>query len=125
MKKLTRRKLIKKLDTVFSLFIRLRHSQNEIVTCFTCGKQDHYKKMQCGHFMSRKSYSTRWDETNCQVQCVKCNMFEQGMSYVFGLRLNKIYGEGTAENLLYKSKKITKFTNDDIEEMIKKYQELN
>jgi hypothetical protein len=52
-------------------------------------------------------------------------MFEQGMSYVFGLRLNKIYGEGTAENLLYKSKKITKFTNDDIEEMIKKYQELN
>ena len=52
-------------------------------------------------------------------------MFEQGMSYVFGLRLNKIYGEGTAENLLSKSKKITKFTNDDIEEMIKKYQELN
>jgi hypothetical protein len=75
--------------------------------------------------MSRKSYSTRWDETNCQVQCVKCNMFEQGMSYVFGLRLNKIYGKGTAENLLSKSKKITKFTNDDIEEMIKKYQVLN
>ena len=52
--------------------------------------------------MSRKSYATRWDETNCQVQCVKCNMFEQGMSYVFGLNLNKQFGEGTAEALLIK-----------------------
>jgi hypothetical protein len=60
---------------------------------------------------------------NVDTLCLENHIQQDGMK--FGLRLNKIYGEGTAENLLSKSKKITKFTNDDIEEMIKKYQELN
>ena len=71
-KKLTRTKLVKKLDTIFSQYIRKVNSDNEISTCFTCGKQDHWKKLQNGHFQSRRHYSTRWDETNCQVQCAGC-----------------------------------------------------
>ena len=61
-KKLTRTKLVKKLDTIFSQYIRKVNSDNEISTCFTCGKQDHWKKLQNGHFQSRRHYSTRWDE---------------------------------------------------------------
>ncbi len=74
--------------------------------------------------MSRKSYSTRWDEMNCNVQCVKCNMFEQGMSYVFGLNLNKDFGDGTAEGLLQKSKQIVKLENYELEALITKYTDL-
>ena len=74
--------------------------------------------------MSRKSYSTRWDEMNCQVQCIKCNMFEQGMSYVFGLNLNTHNGKGTAEKLLIKSKKIVKLSNDELISLITKYKNL-
>ena len=55
-KKLTRSKIVKKLDTVFSQYIRLKNSVDEISTCFTCGKQDHWKKLQNGHFQSRKHY---------------------------------------------------------------------
>lgn len=121
-RKVSRKNLIKKLDTVFSLYIRRRHAKNDIAQCYTCGKKDHYKKLQNGHFMSRKSYATRWDETNCQVQCVKCNMFEQGMSYVFGLNLNKQFGEGTAEALLRKSKEILKLSNDEVVSLITKYE---
>lgn len=121
-RKVSRKNLIKKLDTVFSLYIRRRHAKNDIAQCYTCGKKDHYKKLQNGHFMSRKSYATRWDETNCQVQCVKCNMFEQGMSYVFGLNLNKQFGEGTAEELLRKSKEILKLSNDEVISLITKYE---
>lgn len=121
-RKVSRKNLIKKLDTVFSLYIRRRHAKNDIAQCYTCGKKDHYKKLQNGHFMSRKSYATRWDETNCQVQCVKCNMFEQGMSYVFGLNLNKQFGEGTAEALLRKSKEILKLSNDEVISLITKYE---
>ena len=70
MKKISRKNIVKRLDTVFSLYIRLREADNEMVECFTCGKISHYKKnMQCGHFQSRSSYSTRWDPNNCQVQC--------------------------------------------------------
>lgn len=121
MKKLTRSKLIKKLDKVFSLYIRQRYAKNEIAKCFTCGKQDHYKKLQCGHFQSRKYYSTRWDETNCQVQCAGCNVFKYGEQFVFGVNLNKKYGEGTAESLYLKSKQLTKYSTTDLEDLINKY----
>ena len=121
MKKLTRSKLIKKLDKVFSLYIRQRYAKNKIAKCFTCGKQDHYKKLQCGHFQSRKYYSTRWDETNCQVQCAGCNVFKYGEQFVFGVNLNKKYGQGTAESLYLKSKQLTKYSTTDLEDLINKY----
>jgi hypothetical protein len=124
MKKISRSKLIKKLDTVFSLYIRQRYSINEISKCFTCGKEDHYKKLQCGHFQSRKHYSTRWDEVNCQVQCAGCNVFKYGEQFIFGKNLNLEFGEGTSEELYLKAKQIIKFSNNDLEDLITNYNSL-
>ena len=125
MKKKTRKNIVKRLDTLFSLYIRLRESDNEMVKCFTCGKVSHYKKnMQCGHFQSRSAYSTRWDITNCQVQCYGCNVMQQGRQYQFGLNLEKKYGEGTAEKLLIKSKQTVKYSNEDLQELIQYYNNL-
>lgn len=114
-KKPTRSKIVKKLDVIFSQYIRLKYSDNFGMTeCFTCGKRDHWKKMQCGHFQSRKNYATRWDSDNCRVQCLGCNMFKSGEQYAFGRNL----GEYLAEKMFLKSKKIVKFTNDELIEMI-------
>jgi hypothetical protein len=125
MRKVSRKGLVKKLDTVFSIYIRLRKANKQgIVTCYTCGKQDHYKKMQNGHFMSRKSYSTRWEELNCQVQCYSCNVMRYGEQYKYGLELQKEYGKDLPEQLLIQSKQIVKFSNIDLEDMINKYKEL-
>ena len=125
MKKKTRKNIVKRLDTLFSLYIRLRESDNEMVKCFTCGKVSHYKKnMQCGHFQSRSAYSTRWDITNCQVQCYGCNVMQQGRQYQFGLNLEKKYGKGTAEKLLIKSKQTVKYSNEDLQELIQYYNNL-
>tara|TARA_R100000935_G_scaffold55582_1_gene85674 strand:- start:67 stop:459 length:393 start_codon:yes stop_codon:yes gene_type:complete len=125
MKKISRKNIVKRLDTIFSLYIRLREADNEIVKCFTCGKISHYKKnMQCGHFQSRSSYSTRWDTNNCQVQCYGCNVMQQGRQYQFGLNLEKKYGIGVAEELLIKSKQTVKYSNDDLKEMILFYNNL-
>ena len=124
-KKLSRSKLIKKLDTIFSLYIRLKNSTDEMVECFTCGKVAHYKdNMQCGHFQSRKHYSTRWDEINCQVQCKSCNVFKFGEQFIFGQRLDAKYGEGTAAKLLQKARKIVKLSTNDIELLIIKFTDL-
>ena len=90
-----RKQLIKKLDSVFSEYIRRRYAKNDIAECYTCGKRDHWKRLQCGHFQSRKHYSTRWNEDNCQVQCVGCNMFKGGEQYKFGMKL----GEKKAKKL--------------------------
>ena len=120
-----RKNLVKKLDKVFSEYIRKRTADaNGFVECFTCGKRNHWKKMQCGHFQSRKHYSTRWNEDNCQVQCVGCNMFKGGEQYKFGLKLNQ-QKKLLAENLYLIAKKTKKFHNFDLQIMIEKYQKLN
>ena len=117
-------KLKKELDKWFSLFIRLRESEEGLVQCFTCGKVSHYKSgMQNGHFQSRKHLSTRWSETNCQVQCVGCNMFKAGEQYKFSVALDSKYGEGTAEELELLARTIMKVSRIDYEEKISYYKE--
>ena len=88
--------------------------------CFTCGKIDYYKKLQCGHFQS-SFLATRFDEENCQPQCVGCNMFKQGEQYKFAINLDTKYGEGTAEELQFKARQIQKFSRVDYEEKISYY----
>ena len=117
-------KLKKELDKWFSLYIRLRDATDEgLVQCFTCGKVAHYKtgSMQNGHFQSRRFMSTRFDEENCQIQCVKCNMFEQGQQYQFGLQLDAKYGEGTADELIFLAHKTVKFTRSDYDDKLSYY----
>lgn len=115
-------KLKKELDKWFSLYIRLRYATAEgIAQCFTCGKIDHYKKLQCGHFQSRRHHATRWNEQNCQVQCVKCNMFEQGEQWQFGIKLNSQFGLGTSQDLEYLARTTVKKTRVEYEEDITYY----
>tara|TARA_R110000796_G_scaffold218320_1_gene334277 strand:+ start:154 stop:546 length:393 start_codon:yes stop_codon:yes gene_type:complete len=123
-KKKSRKSLIKKLDTIFSQFIRRRFAENEIAKCVTCAKQAHYKDLQAGHFMSRKHYSTRWDEINVQVQCSGCNVFRYGEQFKFGMYLEKAYGKGTAEDMHNKSREITKYSDIHLLEKIDYYNEL-
>ena len=123
-KKLTRTKLVKKLDTVFSQYIRQVNSVNEIATCFTCGKVDHWKKLQNGHFQSRKHYATRWDEMNCQVQCAGCNVFRYGEQFLFSKYLDEKYYDGASDTMFFKAKETVKFADFEIEEMILKYKDL-
>ena len=116
-------KLKKELDAIFSLYIRLRDATPEgLVQCFTCGKVSHYKSgMQNGHFQSRKHLATRWDEENCQVQCVGCNMFKAGEQYKFSIALDGKYGEGKAEELELLARTIMKVSRIEYEEKISYY----
>jgi len=117
-------KLKKKLDVLFSQYIRRRNADYlGRVKCFTCGVEKHWKEQQAGHFQSRSHHSTRWDEVNVQVQCVKCNMFRQGEQYKFGLYLDDRFGDGTAEDLENRAKTIVKLNRVDYEEAIERYKQ--
>ena len=119
-KKPTRSKLVKKLDVVFSQYVRLSNADSRgFCTCVTCGKQGHWKTggIQAGHFISRKHYSTRWDERNVKPQCVACNVYRSGEQYKYSLYL----GNNLSEELYSKSKNIVKFTNVELEELISTY----
>ena len=119
-KKPTRSKLVKKLDTVFSQYIRRSNADNNgYCTCVTCNKTFHWKEIQAGHFMSRKHYSIRWDERNVKPQCVACNVYRAGEQYKYSIFLGK-----ELSNVLYlQSKEIVKFTNYELEDMINYYSE--
>jgi len=117
-KKPTRSKLVKKLDTVFSQWVRLSNADNnKNCICITCNKTFFWKEIQAGHFMSRTHYSIRWDERNVKPQCVGCNVFKYGEQYKFSLFL----GKDAAEVLYLKSKEIVKFTNYELEDKINDY----
>lgn len=117
-KKPLRSKLIKKLDVIFSQYTRLSNADKRgMCTCVTCKKQYYWKNIQAGHFMSRKHYSTRWDESNVKPQCLACNMFKSGEQYKFSLFL----GTKVSNDLYLKSKEIVKFTNQEIQDMIDYY----
>lgn len=124
MKKPTRKSLVIKLDTVFSQYIRRKDAIDEIATCVTCGKKEHWSKLQNGHWASRRHYSTRWDEQNCNVQCSGCNVFRAGEIYLYTKYLCSQYGENFPEELYIKSQKTVKFTDVDLIEMIDKYTSL-
>lgn len=117
-----RQKLIKDLDKVFSLFIRMRAADDSgYSTCFTCGSVKRWREGDAGHFIGRSAYSVRFNEMNVQFQCKKCNIFQSGQQYLFSVALNGLYGEGTADSLLRESKQLIKFSMDDLREMVELY----
>ena len=112
-----------KLDTEFSLFVRLRDAMNNgFCRCISCGKVYHWKNLQCGHYMSRRYMATRFDEDNCHAQCVACNIFNQGniQGYRRGL-LIKI-GENRINLIEYKAlNTVCKYSEFEFKELIKYY----
>ena len=111
-------KLKKKLDTIFSIYIRLKDADiNGYNYCYTCNKKDYYKYLQNGHFISRKYLATRFDEENCKPQCPACNVFRYGEQYLFGQKL----GKKIAEALQLKSKTSVKIMAYEYEEKIAYY----
>lgn len=124
-KKETIGQLVKQLDKVFSEYIRLRDADSDgIVTCYTSGKRAHWKKMQAGHFISRRHYGTRWNEINVQVQSVKDNIFNQGNTPEFGRRLVQDYGQSAVDMLFYLRDTPAKLNRLSLKLLIGQYSEM-
>ena len=124
---MTKKKLSKKLDVIFSKYIRWYYADaNGYVECYTCGITKPVKEMQCGHFQSRRHYATRWHTDNCKPQCVKCNMFMQGNIWVYGNKLKAEIGDVKFNKLIQLSNSTVKYTQQDYLDMLEYYKkELN
>lgn len=127
---MTRQAEVKKLDKALSKYVRSHKAdQAGRATCFTCGVKKRWQEMDCGHFMTRSKYSTRWlyDEaaglTNVQVQCKRCNMTNGGQQYLFGQKLDAVYGKGTAEEIVRLSNQTVKYSTMDLVAMRKDIEE--
>ena len=109
-----RKKLVKKLDTVFSLYIRDRDKK-----CCTCGS---VKNLTCGHLITRSKYSTRWNERNAFAQCKSCNFRHEYQPEIMTSWYIKKFGAEQYQSLVRLSNEVAKFSNTDLEMTISEYQ---
>lgn len=122
LKKTDRQKLVNKLDTVFSEFVRLRDcDKNGICKCITCGEFKHWREMDAGHFVTRENMGTRWEEENVNAQCQQCNRFKSGKQYEHGLAVDKKFGAGTASRLVVKGYAVCSWQDYELSAMISYY----
>jgi len=88
------RELEKILDKVFSEYIRLRSANDDgFVRCITCGSWSTWKEIHNGHYINRDVKAVRFNEINCNPQCVSCNSFHSGKVYLYRQKLVEKYGE--------------------------------
>ena len=113
MKSSDRKKMVKKLDVVFSKFIRQRDKK-----CLRCGRTD---TLQCAHIAGRRSLAGRWNEDNAITLCYACHLrwsHQQPLEFVEWLKENyPHYYEGALEV------RRTTVKNLNLEELYKFYQD--
>lgn len=123
-KKPTMKKNLKaKLDKVFSLYIRLRDTdENGYFKCPTCGRILPFDQADCSHYWSRTHTATRFDPDNCVAECRYDNRFNSSHLDGLGKFLRKKLGERGFNLLEWRHTQTTKYTDFEYAELIKHYQ---
>lgn len=116
--------LKREADKAFSEWIRRSHADSDgMVRCVTCGRAEPWKRIQCGHFVSRVHLATRFYERNCAPQDYSCNVLRRGNASEFALWLVDSYGPGIIEELARKKRQQVKYTRSDLESIRDSYRE--
>lgn len=114
--------LQKELDSVFSVYIRLRDAnENGYCKCITCGIMIDWRIIHNGHYIPRKHIATRYDIRNCHSQCAFCNIYLDGDLQKYKLAIIQKYGIKVLEELEAGKRSLEKWTIADYREKIAFY----
>lgn len=116
-----RSKAIREADRLFSIFVRRKDSQAGIARCVTCGKLDHYKNMDAGHYISRRFMAVRYHPDNVHVQCRTCNRELGGNLEKYKAFMINKYGEAKTERLRILAQRGGKLSMTDLQAIQEKY----
>lgn len=118
----------KKLKTVAKLreeaavllqkLVRMKAAdENGLASCVTCGKRQHYKEMDGGHFISRKWTATKLVEENVHPQCKGCNQYASGRHDDYSLFMVDTYGIEMVRELNDKKRELCKQNRIELEDI--------
>lgn len=116
--------LIKELDAVFSMFIRMRDSKAygfKYFKCPTCGRTLPFEEADCSHYYSRVNMNTRFDEDNTVAECRFDNRFNSSHLIALGEYLRHKLGEQRYMLLKLKANTHKKWECWELEQLIKYY----
>ena len=107
-----RKKIVKRLDVLFSNWIRNRDKR-----CMRCGRPD--GGLQCAHIAGRRSLAGRWNDKNAITLCYACHL---RWSHQNPLEFSEWLKE-TLPDFFEEGRRVIKTTvkNLDLEELVKKY----
>ena len=98
-----------KLDQITSWLVRGAYP----LVCPHCHVELEYKTSQCGHFVGRTRQPTRFSLKNLVAIDKTCNFYRPEHPYSLGKFLDKVWGEGTADEQIRLSNKKLKLSNHD------------
>lgn len=110
-------KLLEKAQRIFNAYVRER---DKYVGCISCDGPVE----QAGHYHSQGHHSAlRFDATNTNGQCKRCNMFLHGNLIKYRQGLVSKYGERIVAELENSANKnrLKKWSRDELEQIIKQY----
>lgn len=114
--------LVKRLDKIFALYIRLRDCMpNGFGRCISCGKIKPYRELDCGHFFGRSNMATRFDEDNCSAECQGCNRASSDHLIYYQENLIRKIGVARFSTLKERAHSIKKCDDEELKHMILHY----
>lgn len=120
-----RKNLVKRLDLIVSKYVRQYYADKTgICTCYTCGKHLPWKNLDCGHCISRRFMSTRYDLDNLRPQCPTCNRTLHGNYKAYYPKLYQELGEQRYTDLWNKARQNRKVSTPELEILLEKYKNL-
>lgn len=120
---LNKSSLIKKLDKVFSLYIRLRDvNQDGYFHCPTCGRYLPFSKADCSHLWGRAHMSTRFDPDNVVAECSYDNRMNSSHLVQLTEYFKKTLGQQKFDLLQWKHNQAKNWSLFELQELIKYYQ---
>lgn len=116
--------LVRKLDRVFSEYIRLRDSKPfgyKYARCISCGQIKPYDQFDAGHFIGRTHMATRFDESNVWCECRSCNRFSPDHMIYYQRNLEVRIGKDKVDLLMARGKQTKKWSAFELDLLIKYY----
>lgn len=112
---------VKKTQTIFNTYIRLRDANEKCISC----QKIVLKKQNAGHFWNANNHwNVRFDEENVNMQCEYCNMHLHGNLILYQDGLIKKIGVANYVALENRAKNVTrKFTIPELIEIQNFYKE--
>lgn len=115
--------LIRKLDAIFSLYIRLRDvNPDGFFRCPTCGRYLPFSKADCSHLWGRAHMSTRFDPDNVVAECSYDNRMNSSHLIKLSEYFKKRLGQQKYDLLQWKHNQTKKWSLFELQELIKYYQ---
>lgn len=97
--------------------------ENGYAKCVTCGKIDHWKDMDGGHYISRTYTAHKLLEENIHPQCKGCNRFGHKVHDDYARYMRDTYGQEFVDWLSDTKRQTKKYYRTEIEDLIAELKE--